>query len=117
MQREKVPAILTVLSGQFASQPEAFTCLTQLAEERGINVDLAEVDVIQQAANVRLAHYFRPAIVARIQELQMDDNTAVVVRPSALASVRNFPSDTAELRHLGRFAGEIIEAEQGHNWV
>ena len=106
-----------VLAGSFASQPIAFTCLCDEAERRGISVGLKAVDVIQAAASVRLAHYFRPAIVARIQELQAGDDTLILVRPSFLAAEPQFPSPNSPLRLLGRFAGEIVEFIEGQDWV
>ena len=117
MTETKVRALLMVLAGSFASQPMAFTCLCDEAERRGIPVDLRDVDVIQAAADVRLAHYFRPAIVARIQELQGEDDTVILVRPCLLATEPQFPSSTSPLRLLGRFAGEIVEADEGQDWV
>ncbi|MGI9395008.1 MAG: hypothetical protein ACR2OY_10220 [Boseongicola sp.] len=117
MTQAKVRALLMVLAGSFASQPSAFTCLCDEAEQRGISVDLGDIDVIQAAANVRLAHYFRPAIVARIQELQGDDDTVILVRPSLLAREPQFPSPTSRLRLLGRFAGEIVEVAKWRDWV
>ena len=117
MTEPKVKALLMVLSGSFASQPMAFTCLCDEAERLGISVDLRDVDVIQTAANVRLAHYFRPAIVARVQELQGDDDTVIIVRPSTLAATPNFPGPNSPLSLLGRFAGEIIEIAEGQDWV
>lgn len=105
----RVPALLTVLSGSFKTQPLAFAALLDEAEQRGTTVDLAEVDVIQAAAEVRLAHYFRPAIVARIERLRSDDNTVMVLRPCELAAARDFPRKAGRVRMLGRFAGEIIE--------
>lgn len=109
MSGERVPALLTVLAGQFDSQPLAFSALVDAAEEFGLSFDLADVDVIREAAEVRLAHYFRPQIVARIQTLQDSDDTVVVLRPSALTTYPQFPSDESKLRLLGKFAGEIIE--------
>ena len=117
MTEPKVRALLMVLAGSFASQPMAFTCLCDEAERRGISVDLKAVDVIQAAASVRLAHYFRPAIVARIQELQAEDDTLILVRPSFLAAEPQFPSPNSPLRLLGRFAGEIVEFTEGQDWV
>jgi len=117
MTEAKVRALLMVLAGNFASQPLAFTRLCDEADRRGIVVDLKDVDVIQTAANVRLAHYFRPAIVARIQELQGEDDTIIVLRPSLLAADPNFPMLGSQLRLLGRFAGEIVEFEEGQDWA
>ena len=96
----RVPALLTVLSGTFKTPPLAFAALLDEAERRG---------AIQAAAEVRLAHYFRPAIVARIERLRSEDNTVMVLRPCELAAARDFPRDEGRVRMLGRFAGEIIE--------
>lgn len=117
MSPAKVPALLTVVSGRFDSQPEAFACLTGLADRMGLSVDLASVDVIRAASDVRLAHYFRPQIVARIQELQGEDDTLVVLRPSPLTARRDFPGSGTEFRTLGRFAGEIVEFPAASDWA
>ena len=66
----QIPVLLSVFSGRFGSQPEAFACLLDQAERRGMSIDLGEADVIQHGADVRLAHYFRPQVVARIQAAQ-----------------------------------------------
>lgn len=112
----KVPALLTVLAGGFETQPAAFAYLLQEAGRYGLSFDLADVDVIQSARPVRLAHYFRPAIVARIEALMGEADTVIVVRPSTLTARRDFPGSGSELQLLGRFAGEIIEAEQDGIW-
>ena len=114
---QKVPALLTVYAGTFESQPVAFTCLKDAADIHGLSVDLKDVDVVQAASEVRLAHYFRPAIVARIQEAQGEDNTVIVIRPSALASARGLPVTGMPLRLLGRFAGEVVETAGQQDWV
>jgi len=116
MKRVKVPALLTVLTGDFDTQPAAFAYLLQEADRYGLTFDLADVDVIQSARPVRLAHYFRPAIVARIEALMGAADTVIVARPSALTARRDFPGSGSNLRLLGRFAGEIIEAEQDLTW-
>ena len=113
----KVPVLLTVLAGRFDSQPEAFAQLTALASRMGLKVDLASVDVIRSAPEVRLAHYFRPQIVARIQELQGGDDTVVVLRPSPLTARRDFPGSGTEFRTLGRFAGEIVDLPDRPDWA
>ena len=113
----RVPALLSVFSGSFESQPVAFACLIDQAEKRGLGIDLGDVDVIQVSSDVRLAHYFRPAIVARIQEAQGEDNTLIVLRPSRLSVERDFPTRGAPLRLLGRFAGEIIEPGTVSDWT
>lgn len=117
MSAAKVPALLTVMAGHFASQPEAFNYLLQEAGRYGLAFDLAEVDVIQAARPVRLAHYFRPAIVARIEGLMGDMDTVIVVRPSGLTARRDFPGSGSDLKLLGRFAGEIVEAGEKKGWV
>ena len=117
MSSAKVPTLLTVMAGKFESQPAAFNFLLQEASRYGLQFDLAEVDVIQDARPVRLAHYFRPAIVARIEELMGDLDTVIVVRPSGLTARRDFPGSGSELKLLGRFAGEIIEVPEGRGWV
>ena len=100
------------MAGDFANQPAAFAYLLQEAGRYGLSFDLGDVDVIQAARPVRLAHYFRPAIVARIEALMGGVDTVIVVRPSTLTARRDFPGSGSELRLLGRFAGEIIEAEE-----
>lgn len=108
MTGDRVPVLLTVLSGRFASQPLAFAALQDAADSFGLEVDLADVDVIREAANVRLAHYFRPQVVARIQALQGEEDTVIVLRPSPLTADPRFPPD-GPLRRLGQFAGSLIE--------
>jgi hypothetical protein len=108
---ERQNTILSVLSGSFESQPAAFDRLTYAAKTIGILVGAWDVDVIREAADVRLAHYFRPAIVARIQDLQGDDNTIVVIKPSALSAAPMFPPDESGFRLLGRFAGLLDPSE------
>lgn len=97
--------ILPVLAGSFDHQRQAFDSLTYSAKTMGIMVGAWDVDVIREAPDVRLAHYFRPAIVARIQSLQDEDNTVIVIKPSALSAAPMFPPDGSGLRLLGRFAG------------
>ena len=105
----RAPTLLTVLAGTFDTEPAAFAQLLEAATRSGVDFDLADVDVIQAAAEVRLAHYFRPAIVARIEEARGPDNTLIVMRPSLLSALPGFPSPGYGLRMLGRYAGEVIE--------
>ena len=49
MSGAKVPALLTVLAGNFHTQPDAFAFLLQEAGRYGLTFDLADVDVIQSA--------------------------------------------------------------------
>ena len=109
MSIERVPVLLTVLSGLFDSQPLAFAALKDAADELRLDVDLADIDVIREAAEVRLAHYFRPQIATRILSLMNDDDTAIVLRPSLLTAHPSFPPVGSMLRHLGKFAGTLIE--------
>ena len=109
MSDERVPVLLTVLSGLFESQPLAFAALKDAADELGLDVDLADIDVIREAAEVRLAHYFRPQIATRILRLMEEDDTAIVLRPSLLTAHPSFPTSGGQLRHLGKFAGTLIE--------
>lgn len=113
----RMPTILTVLSGRFTSQPLAFAALVDAAEERGLSVDLADIDVIRSAPEVRLAHYFRPQIVARIERLRGSDDTLLVLRPSALTIDPAFPPQDCRLRRLGRFAGEVVDPLGPGDWV
>ena len=102
-------ATLTVVSGTFASQPLAFAAILDAADEAGISVDLADVDVIRHAAPVRLAHYFRPAIVARIEALKGEDDTVIILRPGEATQSPGFPARHPKLRRLGVFAGTLVE--------
>lgn len=109
MTGDRVPVLLTVLSGRFASQPLAFAALQDAAAGFGSDVDLADVDVIRMAPEVRLAHYFRPQIVARIQSMQAGDDTVIVLRPCLLTANPRFPPPDGMLRSLGKFAGMLVE--------
>lgn len=108
MSDNKVPALVTVLGGQFENQRDAFDALDAEAKKRGILYDLDDVDVIREASEVRLAHYFRPAIVARIEEARGTDDTVILLFASALTSAPDFPPDESELRLVGRFAGRVV---------
>ena len=102
---QRQDTILPVLAGSFESQPAAFNALSYSAKTMGMMIGAWDVDVIREVPEVRLAHYFRPAIVARIQELQAEDDTVVVIKPSALSAAPMFPPDGSGFRLLGRFAG------------
>ena len=71
MSERGFPVLITVLAGTFANQAAAFEVLRTAAERLGIEVKLEETDVIREAGEVRLAHYFRPAIVARFPWVEM----------------------------------------------
>lgn len=112
MTGQKVPVLLYVLAGSFATQPQAFAALKEAADHFRLDVDMAEVDVIREAKEVRLAHYFRPQIAARILAGLGKDDTCLVLRPSPLTSHPDFPPKDGPLRPLGRFAGCVVEPSE-----
>ncbi len=101
--------MLTVVSGSFANQAEAFRALVEEASAFDVQIMPHHADVIREAREVRLAHYFRPAIVARLEEACGTDNTIVVLFPSQLTALPQFPSGDKALRLQGRFAGTLQE--------
>lgn len=101
------PVVMTVLAGTFVNQAAAFFALRAEAGRFGLDVEPTDADVIREASEVRLAHYFRPAIVARIEERRGDDDTLVLLFPSRLTAMPAFPPETSGLRLLGRFAGRL----------
>lgn len=108
---ETQPVLMTVLAGNFSNQAAAFFVLRSAAERYGVEVAPEDTDVIREASEVRLAHYFRPAIVARIQEAQGEDDTIILLFPSRLTAQPGFPPDRSGLRLLGRFAGRLATPE------
>ena len=100
-----------ILAGVFPNQAEAFRRLQAEASEFGVEVSPREVDVIREAREVRLAHYFRPAIAARIQQACTVENTVIVLLPSPLAAVPSFPTGDGALRLIGRFAGVLVDPD------
>ncbi len=100
--------MFTVLSGAFENQADAFRQLVQEANAFDIKIRPDEADVIREAREVRLTHYFRPAIVARIEEAAETDDTVIVLFPSNLTAVPHFPTGEGKLRLLGRFAGTLV---------
>lgn len=105
MSDDAQPVLLTVLAGTFSNQAEAFEALREEAWEMGISVGPHQTDVIGEASEVRLAHYFRPAIVARIEEASGADNTILILFPSSLSAEPRFPPEGSSLHLLGRYAG------------
>ncbi|MCG6885418.1 MAG: hypothetical protein LJE62_16840 [Silicimonas sp.] len=101
------PVLITVLAGRFSNQAAAFYALRAWAEWLGIEVSPEDTDVIQSAREVRLAHYFRPAILARIEEAAKGDDTIILLFPSQLTARPDFPQDGAPMRLIGRFAGRL----------
>ena len=108
----KQPALITVLSGRFDNQMVAFAALRKIAGDAGLSVDLGDVDVIREATNVRLAHYFRPGLVGRIQNALGTDDTLFLLRASSLTANPNVLVGNSNLRLLGRFAGQVVEPLQ-----
>jgi len=102
--------MLTVLAGSFFNQAEAFRTLCAEAIEFDIEVAPSQTDVIGEAREVRLAHYFRPAIVARIEDACGEDNTIIVLMPSPASAQPRFPTGDGALRLLGRFAGTLQDS-------
>ena len=105
-----VPVLLTVLAGTFTNQAAAFYALRAEAERIGVELGPEQTDVIGEAAAVRLAHYFRPAIVARIEAATEEDETIILLFPSPLTAIPSFPPETSVLRLVGRFAGLLDQA-------
>jgi hypothetical protein len=99
------PVLITVLAGTFSNQAAAFFVLRTEAGKIGIDVKHTETDVIREASEVRLAHYFRPAIVARIEAAMAPDNTVILLFPSPLTARPAFPPEDSPIRLIGRFAG------------
>lgn len=105
MQGAASPVLLTVLAGSFTNQAAAFFVLRTEAGRIGIDLSAEDIDVIRESPEVRLAHYFRPAIVARIEAGMAGDNTAILLFPSLLTARPEFPPEGSPLRLIGRFAG------------
>ncbi len=111
MNESAVPVLVTVLAGTFTNQAAAFYALRSEAEKIGISLRTRDTDVIREAREVRLAHYFRPAIVARIEAAMEEDDTVVLLFPSPLTARPAFPPDESALRLLGRYAGLLGDQE------
>ena len=104
------PVLMTVLAGTFANQASAFYALRMEASKLGVDLLPERTDVIREAADVRLAHYFRPAVVARVQEAQGDDDTVFLLFPSRLTAIPSFPGDVMPFRVLGRYSGLLADS-------
>ena len=107
MHETAAPVLITVLAGRFTNQAAAFFVLRTETERIGITLSPGDTDVIREAPEVRLAHYFRPAIVARIQTAMEDDNTTILLFPSLLTARPTYPPDHSAFRLVGRFAGLV----------
>ncbi|WP_224813647.1 hypothetical protein [Hasllibacter sp. MH4015] len=97
--RRDLPADITVLAGEFASQPLVFAHLLDEAP----NLDLTHVEVIQANHAARLAARFDAAQVAGLPS----DGTVVLILPAAHPGAECPIGDTAHLRRLGTFRGTI----------
>lgn len=117
MTAQRLPARITIYSGTFASQPLAFARLLDAAERCGTFLDLDNVDVIRHAPEVRLAHYFPPATVAAIEELQGKDDTLILLKPGRRAGSPGVRIKDTMLRCLGIFDGEIVQPTAKGEWI
>lgn len=117
MTAQRLPARITIYSGTFASQPLAFARLLDAADRAGTFLNLDNVDVIRHAPEVRLAHYFPPATVAAIEDLQGTDNTLILLKPGRRAGSPGLVLKDAKLRCLGVFDGEIVFANGSGEWT
>ncbi|MEO1538051.1 MAG: hypothetical protein AAFR73_09995 [Pseudomonadota bacterium] len=111
MRENALPVIVTVLAGNFTNQAAAFFSLRTEAGRIGLDVAPEDTDVIREALEVRLAHYFRPAIVARIEEAMGNDDTVILLFPSPLTARPAFPPEDSPVRLIGRFAGLVDQAQ------
>lgn len=109
MESTAAPVLVTVLAGTFTNQAAAFFVLRTEAARISIEVSPEDTDVIREAPEVRLAHYFRPAIVARIETAMQQDNTTILLFPSQLTARPTFPPDDSAFRLVGRFAGLLAQ--------
>ncbi len=105
MSEAALPVLITVLAGSFANQAAAFYALRSEAAKIGVDLQPTQTDVIREASEVRLAHYFRPAIAARIDAAREKNDTIVLLFPSPLTAQPDFPPEGSALRLVGRFAG------------
>lgn len=114
MSPPRFSASIAIYAGTFASQPLAFACLLDAADRSGAFLDLDDVDVIREAAHVRLSHYFRPELVARLEALRGEDDTLILVKPRATGELPVTTLRDPRLRPLGLFEGELVRAGGGH---
>ncbi len=117
MSAPRYPADIVVLSGTFASQPLAFARLIDAVDRVGGFVDLAQVDVIRHAHEIRLAHYFPPAIVATLQDLRGGDDTLLLLLPDETGQPWRLSIVDDLLHTLGIFRGEVIRASGMGDWT
>ena len=110
MSDARFPASIAVYVGMFASQPLAFACLLDAADRAGAFLDLADVDVIREAQEVRLAHYFRPALVAQIEMLRGRHDTLILIKPRQSGLMPVGTLRDPHLKPLGLFPGELTRA-------
>lgn len=109
MSEDAQPVMLTVLAGTFSNQAEAFEALRQEAWDIGVSLGPHQTDVIREASEVRMTHYFRPAVVARLEEARDQDDTLLVLFPSSLTAEPRFPFERSKFRLLGRYAGLLSQ--------
>lgn len=96
----RVRAAVTVLAGEFASQPLAFAHLLD-AHPRA---DLDQVEVVRRPFGPRLAHWFAPDAVRALEAVP--EATLVLAFPGSGVP----PAATSRLRVVGRPLGTLTRA-------
>jgi len=100
----RIPADITVFSGQFASQPLVFAHLLDVAPD--LTLDHVEVIAPGTAAR-RLAPYFEADTAARVIADTPDDATLVLILPAAYPGPDCPIGKTDRLAPLGTLRGTI----------
>ncbi len=98
--RRDLPADITVLSGDIATQPLVFAHLLDEAPD----MDLSHVEVIQSGHDARLRVYFDEATTARLSGAAP---TLVLILPAARPSLEYPVGETAHLTLLGTIRGTV----------
>lgn len=98
--RHDLPADITVLAGDFASQPLVFAHLLDVAPD----MDLSHVEVIQSGHAVRLRSHFDDTIAARLAD---GGQTLVLILPAAHPGLECPVAQTEHLRRVGSFRGTV----------
>lgn len=98
--RRDLPADITVLAGEFASQPLVFAHLLDVAPE----LDLGHVEVIQSGHSTRLGAHFEEAVA---RELTQGAATLVLILPAAFEGADCPVQETAHLTQVGVFRGTV----------
>jgi hypothetical protein len=103
-----LPAEITVLSGRFgpfpAAQPFVFAHLGDVAP--GLDLDHVEV-IPRKGGATRLAQHFDESAISRLSGLAGDDDTFVLILPSAFEGLDPPPLASDRLRSLGNLRGTV----------